>query len=98
MNNFIHAINAFYTDDAYYTDTDSLYIENKHWDRLDKAGLVAKKLLQSKNDFKSGGIFYSLFLAPKTKHCITTNKYGVIAEHETFKSFTNVSDNLHRKE
>ena len=30
MNNFIHAINGFYTNDVYYTDTDSLRIENKH--------------------------------------------------------------------
>ena len=29
MNNFIHAINGFYTNDVYYTDTDSLYFENK---------------------------------------------------------------------
>ena len=40
MNKFILAINGFYTKDVYYTDTDSLYIENKHWDNLDKAGLV----------------------------------------------------------
>ena len=40
MNNFIHAINGFYAHDVCYTDTDSLYIENKHWDKLDKAGLV----------------------------------------------------------
>ena len=33
MNNFIHAINGFYTNDVYYTDTDSLYIENKYWDK-----------------------------------------------------------------
>ena len=65
MNNFIHAINGFYTNDVYYTDTDSLYIENKHWDKLDKAGLVGKGLLQGKNDYKDGGIFYALFLAPK---------------------------------
>ena len=38
MNNFIHANNGFYTNDVYYTDTDSLNIENKHWDKLDKAG------------------------------------------------------------
>ena len=30
MNNFIHAINGFHTNDVYYTDTDSLYIEKKH--------------------------------------------------------------------
>ena len=28
----------FYTNNVYYTDTDSLYIENKHWDKLNKAG------------------------------------------------------------
>ena len=38
MNNFEHAIDGFYTNDVYYTDTDSLYIENKHWDKLNKAG------------------------------------------------------------
>ena len=98
MNNFIHAINGFYTNDVYYTDTDSLYIENKHWDKLDKAGLVGKNLLQGKNDYKDGGIFYGLFLAPKIKYCLTINKYGVIDEHKTFKGFTNVSDKLDRKE
>ena len=48
MNNSIHAINGFYTNGVYYTDTDSIYIENKHWDKLDKAGLVGKNLLQGK--------------------------------------------------
>ena len=52
MNNFIQAINGFYTNDVYYTDCDSLYIENKHWDNLDKVGLVGKNLLQGKNDYK----------------------------------------------
>ena len=98
MNNFIHAIGGFYTNDVYYTDCDSLYIENKHWDKLAEAGLVGKNLLQGKNDYKDGGIFYALFLAPKIKYCLTINKYGVIDEHKTFKGFTNVSDNLDRKE
>ena len=98
MNNFIHAIDGFYTNDVYYTDTDSLYIENKHWDKLDKTGLVGKGLLQGKNDYKDGGIFYGLFLAPKIKYCLTITKYGVIDEHKTFKGFSNVSDNLNRKE
>ena len=71
MNNFIHAINGFYTNDVYYTDCDSLYIENKHWDKLDKVELVGKNLLQGKNDYKDGGIFYALFLAPKIKYCLT---------------------------
>ena len=98
MKNFIHAINGFYTNDVYYTATDSLYIENKHWDKLDKAGLVGKNLLQRKNDYKDGGIFYGLFLAPKIKYCLTINKYGVIQEHKCFKGFKNVSENLDREE
>ena len=66
MITFIHAINGLYTN-VYYGDTDSLYIENKHWEKLDKAGLVGKNLLQGKNDYKDGRIFYGLFLAPKIK-------------------------------
>ena len=98
MNNFIHAINGFYTNDVFYGDTDSVYIGNKHWEKLDKAGLVGKNLLQGKNDYKDGGIFYALFLAPKLKYCLTKSKFGIIDEHKTFKDFTNVSDNLDRKE
>ena len=99
MNNFIHAIDGFYTKkDVYYTDTDSLYIENNYWNELEKAELVGKGLLERKNDYKDGGIFYGLFLAPKIKYCPTIYKYGVIDEHKTFKGFTNASDNLDRKE
>ena len=60
--------------------------------------MVGKNLLEGKNDYKDGGIFYGLFLAPKIKYCLTINKYGVIDEHKTFKGFNNVSDNLDRKE
>ena len=60
--------------------------------------MVGKNLLQGKNDYKDGCIFYGLFLAPKIKFCLTINKYGVIDEHKTFKSFTNVSDNLDTKD
>ena len=59
---------------------------------------VGKGLLQGKNDYKDGGIVFGLFLAPKIKHCLIVNKYGLIDEHKTFKGFTNVSDNLDRKE
>ena len=31
MTKFIHAIDGFYSNHVHYTDTDSLYIENKHW-------------------------------------------------------------------
>ena len=98
MNKFIHAIDGFYTNDVYYTDTDSLYIKNKHWEKLDKAGLFGKNLLEGKNDYKDGSIFYGLFLSTKIKYCLTINKYGVIDEHKTFKGFTDVSNNLDKKE
>ena len=71
MNNFIHAIDGFYTHDVFYTDTYSFYIENKHWDKLHKTGLVGKNLLQGKNEYKDGGIWYGLFIAPKIKYCLT---------------------------
>ena len=97
MNNFIHDNDGLCTNDVYYTDTDSLNIENKQWDKLDKAGLVGKALIQSKIDYKDGGIFHGLFLAPTIKYCLTIKKIGVIDEHKTFKLITNVSDNSNRK-
>ena len=80
MNNFIHAINEFHSNDVFYTDTDSLYIENKHWNKLKEKNLVGLNLLQGKNDCGDGGIFYRLFLAPKIKYCLTMNKFGIIDE------------------
>ena len=60
--------------------------------------MVGKNPLQGKNDYKDGGIWYGLFLPPKIKYCLTINEFGVIDEHKTFKGFTNVNDNLDRKE
>ena len=61
-NYFIYAFIGFCTNDVYYTDTDAIFIESKHWDKLDKARLFGKGLLQGKNDYKDGGRFYGLFL------------------------------------
>ena len=86
MNNFIHAIDRFYTNDVYYTNTDGLYIENKHWDKLEKAGLFGQSLLRGKNDYgPDSGIFYGLFLAPKKKYCLIINKYGDIDGKNAFR-------------
>ena len=60
--------------------------------------MIGKNRLQGKNDYGQGGICYGLFLAPKIKYCLTINKYGVINEHKTFEGYTNVSNNLDRKE
>ena len=73
-------------------------MKKKHWEKLDKTGLVGKNRLQGRNDYKVGGTWYILLLAPKTKYCLTINKIGIVDEHKTFKVFTNVSDNFDRRE
>ena len=77
-NNFIHAIDGLYANDACSTDADSIYIENNHWNKLDNAGLVCKNRLQRKKDNKHGSFWYGLFLAPKIKSCSAINKNGII--------------------
>ena len=98
MNKFIREVNGFYENNVYYTDTDSLYIEKKYWDLLDKANLVGDNLCQGKNDYKSGGIFYGLYLAPKIKYCLTIDEYGIIKEHKTFKGFNDSKRLLDRSQ
>ena len=98
MMNFIHAIDGFNTKDLYYEDTDSMYIENKHWDKLFKAGFSGENRLQAKNDQKDGGVLYGLFLARKIKLCLTINKLGFKEEHKTFKGFTKATEILDRKD
>ena len=44
MNIFIREIIGFCNNSIYYGDTDSLYIEKKHWDVFDKENLVGKNL------------------------------------------------------
>ena len=98
MNNFIREINGFYENNVYYTDTDSLYIEKKYWDVLDKANLVGDNLCQGKNDYEAGGIFYGLYLAPQIKYCLTIDEYGIIKEHKTFKGFNDSKRLLDRSQ
>ena len=98
INNFIREINGFYNNSIYYGDTDSLYIEKKYWDVLDKAILVGEGLCQGKNDYKTGGIFYGLFSAPKIKYCLTLDDYGIIQEHKTFKGFNDSKRLLDRSQ
>ena len=98
MDNFIREINGFYNNSIYYGDTDSLYIEKKYWDVLDKANLVGEDLCQGKNDYKTGGIFYVLFLAPKIKYCSTIDDHGIIQEHKTFKGLNDSKRLLDRSQ
>ena len=87
MNKFLREINEFYKNIIYYTDTDSLYMEKLYWDALDKAVLVGEGLCQSGKEYKIGGLFYGLFLAPKIKYCLTIDELGIVQEHKTFKRF-----------
>ena len=98
VNEFIREINGFYSNNIYYTDTNSLYIEKKYWDVLDKANLVGEELCQGKNDYITGGIFYGLYLAPKIKYCLTIDGYGIIQEHKTFKRFNDSKRFLDRSQ
>ena len=98
MNNFIREINGFYNNSIYFGDTDSLYIEKKYWDVLDKANLVGKNLCQGENDYKTGGIFYGLLLAPKIKYVPTIDVYGIIQQHMTFKGFNDSKRLLDRSQ
>ena len=92
MDNFVREINGYKKNSAYYTDTDSLYIEKKHWDVLHKAGLEGDNLCQGKNDYKSGGIFYGLFLAIKRKYCLTIDKLLLLKNIKHSKVFQIVKD------
>ena len=91
-------INGFYTNIVYYTDTDSLYIEKKYWDVLDKAKLIGEELCRGKDDYKSGGVFHGLFLAPKMKYCSSIDKYGIIEEQKTFKGLNDSKTLLFRSQ
>ena len=65
---------------------------------LDKANLVGKNLCQGKNDYKTGGMFYGLFLAPKIKYVLTIDDYGIIQQHMIFKGFNDSKRLLDRSQ
>ena len=98
MKNFFGDMNGLYNNDVYYLDTDAPYIRNRYWDVLDEAGLVGDDLCQGKDEYKSGGIFYALFLAPKIKYCLTIDESGIIQEQRTFKGFNYSKRLLKRKQ
>lgn len=50
MNNFIHAINGFKEPKVYYSDTDSLFIEEDSLNKLKELKFYGKDFGQGKND------------------------------------------------
>ena len=97
MINFIHVSDGSFTNDVYYGDWLSIFW-NKHWDKIDKTGLIGKNLLQGKNDYGEWGIFDGLFLAPEINWCLTKIKHGNIDEHKIFRGITFVFDKVDRRE
>ena len=87
MNNFLREINGFYNNSIYYGGTDSLYIGKKYCDVFNKANLVGEGLCQIENDYKTGGLFHGLFLAPEIKYCLTVDEFGNVEEHKAFKGY-----------
>ena len=65
---------------------------------LDKAKLVGKNLCHVKNDYKTGGTFYGLFLAPKLKYVLTTNEIGKFQQRMTLKGFNDCKRLLDRSQ
>ena len=45
---------------------------------------MVKKICQGNKDYKIASKFYGFFLAPKTKHCLDNNEFGIIEEHKNF--------------
>ena len=52
MNNFTGEINGHYNHAIHYGDRDSIIIENKYWNMLDKASIVGSNLCQRRGDLK----------------------------------------------
>ena len=58
---------------------------------LDKANLVGEGLCPGENDYKTGGIFYGLFLAPEIKYSLTIEKFGIVQEKKLKRDSTIVN-------
>ena len=67
LNNLIHFSDGFYTNDVFLQIWTHYTIKINTGIKKDKAGLIGKIFLEGKNDYKDGGIFYGLYVAPKTK-------------------------------
>ena len=65
---------------------------------LDKANLVGKNLCQGKNDYKTGGVSYGLFLAPKMKFVLDINIFDINQQHMTLKGFNDSKQLLDRSQ
>lgn len=89
MNDVILEIDGFKKPVIYYTDCDSIYVEEECVEILkDKGFLHNTELGKLSNDFDDDAkIFHGLFLAPKVKLCYALNNKGEIITKQTFKGY-----------
>ena len=73
-------------------------MEKKHWDILDKSKIFEESFCQGINDYKIGGMFYGLFLAPKIKYCSSIVEFGIIEEQKTLNGVLDSKNFLDRQE
>ena len=83
MSNVIWKIDAFYSHNFYYGDTDSA--RKNHWYTLVAVGYVANSLGLGQHEYGTLGIFYSWFLAPKIWYCLVIKDYEMISAKRNFK-------------
>ena len=62
-------------------------MEKKILGCIGQSWIMGNNLCQGKNDYLSGGMFYSLFLAPKINYSLIFIESGFIENHKTFKGF-----------
>ena len=77
MNDVIKQIDGFENKSMQYTDTDSLYIHKKYWSSLDDNGFIDKSIGLGKNYYGNSDTIYAWFLAPKIKHSLVIDDFGV---------------------
>ena len=65
---------------------------------MDEANLNGCNLSQGKKDYETGGNFYGIFLAPKTKYCLTIDNNVMIHEQKTVKGFNDSKGLLDRSQ
>ena len=88
MNDFIKQTGGFYKNSIYYTDTDSLYIDENDWSDLVDNGFVGKSLGLGKKDYGNSGTFLAWFLAPNIKYGLVIDDFGDILVKRTFKGYS----------
>ena len=86
--NFIREIDGSKTNTVFYTDTDTLFSQTKLWDVFDTSVLIGESLFPGRNDYKNGGFFHALFLAPKMKYFFRIDEKGIIDDIKTLRGFT----------